>query len=254
MPPKNRDLLWPPLAECRPGQKRRPKMGEDTKHGLKDNVISRCRTRQLRAYHTAFAIQSTEDGFPDMVINGAGGVMFRELKGDGKEPTAEQYAYLEWLRASGADADWWNPDDLFSGRIDRELDALRHPPCPTGQPVPLDMRLTRKDARALIRTEVELCRARIGETPGYGGVLVELGALRDRLFGVLDDATTTAMEHAYQLGLDQRYAEPKPAAGPDPFRCPTCESRQPSMHPAAGDGGEVTSLCPDPFHATGELK
>jgi hypothetical protein len=33
-----------------------------------------------------------------------------------------------------------------------------------------------------------------------------------------------------------------------PTECPTCGSRQPSMHPAVGGGGEVTSLCPDPFH------
>jgi hypothetical protein len=225
-------------------------MGEDTKNGLTANVISRCKARRLRAYHTRFSIQSTEDGFPDLVINGPGGLMFRELKGDGKEPTLEQYAYLEWLRESGADADWWCPDDLFSGRIDRELDALRHPPRPTGRPVPLDMRLTLKDAKALIRTEVELCRARIGDRPEYGAVLVELGALRDRLFGMLDDATTTAMELAYQLGRDERYA-PAQAAGPDPFRCPTCGSPQPSMHPAVAGGGEVTSLCPDPFHTAG---
>lgn len=34
----------------------------------------------------------------------------------------------------------------------------------------------------------------------------------------------------------------------DPLRCPTCDSRQPNLHPAAGDGGEVTKLCPDAFH------
>lgn len=32
------------------------------------------------------------------------------------------------------------------------------------------------------------------------------------------------------------------------LRCPTCSSPQPSMHPAAGDGGEVTSMCSDAFH------
>lgn len=34
----------------------------------------------------------------------------------------------------------------------------------------------------------------------------------------------------------------------DHTRCPTCGSRQPSMHPAVSGGGEVTSRCPDPFH------
>ena len=32
-------------------------------------------------------------------------------------------------------------------------------------------------------------------------------------------------------------------------RCPTCDSPQPSMHPAIGGGGEVTGLCSDPFHS-----
>lgn len=40
--------------------------------------------------------------------------------------------------------------------------------------------------------------------------------------------------------------EPQPA---DPLRCPTCDSPQPSMHPAAGGGGEVISICSDGFHA-----
>ncbi len=30
--------------------------------------------------------------------------------------------------------------------------------------------------------------------------------------------------------------------------CPTCDSPQPSMHPAVSGGGEVTGLCPDAFH------
>jgi hypothetical protein len=32
------------------------------------------------------------------------------------------------------------------------------------------------------------------------------------------------------------------------LRCPTCTSREPRLHPAAGDGGEVTRVCPDAFH------
>lgn len=40
-----------------------------------------------------------------------------------------------------------------------------------------------------------------------------------------------------------------PAPEPDPLRCPTCDSQQPSMHPAVGGGGEVTGLCADRFHA-----
>lgn len=40
-----------------------------------------------------------------------------------------------------------------------------------------------------------------------------------------------------------------PALERDPLLCPTCDSPQPSMHPAVGGGGEVTALCVDRFHA-----
>lgn len=35
----------------------------------------------------------------------------------------------------------------------------------------------------------------------------------------------------------------------DHTRCRTCDSPDPRTHPAVGGGGEVTSLCPDPFHS-----
>ena len=31
-------------------------------------------------------------------------------------------------------------------------------------------------------------------------------------------------------------------------KCPTCESPQPSMHPATQHEGEVLKLCRDPWH------
>lgn len=41
----------------------------------------------------------------------------------------------------------------------------------------------------------------------------------------------------------------KPAPARTAGRCPTCDSPQPSMHPAVEGGGEVTRLCLDNFHA-----
>lgn len=46
--------------------------------------------------------------------------------------------------------------------------------------------------------------------------------------------------------IDRRANHPRNAS--DSLRCPSCDSPQPSMHPAAGDGGEVTRVCADPFH------
>lgn len=41
---------------------------------------------------------------------------------------------------------------------------------------------------------------------------------------------------------------PHEPAGPDATHCPTCESPEPSLHPAVSGGGEVTHICDDPFH------
>ena len=63
-------------------------------------------------------------GFPDWVIAGPGGVLWRELKREGKHPTEEQDAWLCMLTDAGEDADVWRPSDLYSGRIARELAAV----------------------------------------------------------------------------------------------------------------------------------
>ncbi len=54
-------------------------------------------------------------------IAGAGGVLVRELKREGKNPTREQQQWLDFLAAAGIDAGVWRPSDLVSGRIAREL-------------------------------------------------------------------------------------------------------------------------------------
>lgn len=55
-------------------------------------------------------------------------ILYRELKLNGKYPTALQREVLEQLRAAGADADVWRPADLGpdgnGGRILEELRAL----------------------------------------------------------------------------------------------------------------------------------
>ncbi len=32
------------------------------------------------------------------------------------------------------------------------------------------------------------------------------------------------------------------------LRCPSCQSPAPGLHPAVSGGGEVTRICPDPWH------
>jgi hypothetical protein len=73
-------------------------------------------------YHT-YDSRRSEPGYPDLTIIGRG-VLFRELKVDGKYPTPAQRMYLESLRAAGADAEVWRPADWLSGRIAAQLRAL----------------------------------------------------------------------------------------------------------------------------------
>jgi hypothetical protein len=76
----------------------------------------------LRWYHT-FDSRRSSSGFPDLTIVGSS-VLFRELKREGKNPTAAQQAWLDALTAAGEDADVWRPSDLYSGRIGKELAAI----------------------------------------------------------------------------------------------------------------------------------
>jgi hypothetical protein len=51
-------------------------------------------------------------------------VLFRELKTQRGRVTAEQREWLHALLAAGQDAGVWRPEDLLSGRIQRELTAI----------------------------------------------------------------------------------------------------------------------------------
>ncbi|HEV2256109.1 MAG TPA: VRR-NUC domain-containing protein [Streptosporangiaceae bacterium] len=74
----------------------------------------------LLRYHTHDARRSPK-GFPDLVLAGPGGVLFRELKTQRGQPTPEQQQWLDALAAANADVDIWRPADLLSRRIAREL-------------------------------------------------------------------------------------------------------------------------------------
>jgi len=77
----------------------------------------------LLRYHTHDARRSPK-GFPDLVLCGPGGVLFRELKTQRGQVTAEQQQWLDALAAAGADVGVWRPEHLLSGQIARELAAL----------------------------------------------------------------------------------------------------------------------------------
>lgn len=91
-----------------------------------------CRALRLSCYHTHNSRRS-EPGFPDLVIAGPGGILFRELKTATGHITPEQDRWLALLAVSG-DAGVWRPADLYNGTIGRQLQALTRPegphPCP----------------------------------------------------------------------------------------------------------------------------
>jgi hypothetical protein len=73
------------------------------------------------------AVAGDGKGFPDLVIAGLGGQMFRELKSAKGVLSPEQVVWIGELTRGGADAGVWRPADLRSGRIEQELRALRDP-------------------------------------------------------------------------------------------------------------------------------
>ena len=73
------------------------------------------------------AVQGDGKGFLDLTIVGPGGVMFRELKSEKGQLSPDQRKWISKLTEGDADAGVWRPADLRSGRIERELRALRKP-------------------------------------------------------------------------------------------------------------------------------
>lgn len=84
-------------------------------------VKAACRQLPVRCYHTRYSLGS-EPGFPDLVILGRRGVLFRELKGPRGRLSDAQREWIEDLRAAGADAGVWTPGDLE--RAYREMMAV----------------------------------------------------------------------------------------------------------------------------------
>lgn len=89
-------------------------------------VRDACRWLGLLTYHTRDS-RGGDPGFPDLVIAGPGGFMFRELKSaDGRHSRAQ----LHWqhvLTSAGADIATWRPHQ-WPEHIMRELRQLARQP------------------------------------------------------------------------------------------------------------------------------
>lgn len=94
-----------------------------TETDLQKSVIDLCKAYRLKWYHP-YQPKYDEPGWPDMVIGGPRGVLFRELKDATYQPTPDQVAWGELLTAARHDWAIWRPPD-WPARIRRELEAIR---------------------------------------------------------------------------------------------------------------------------------
>lgn len=72
-------------------------------------VLEAVRRLGLQAYHTHDSRRS-QPGFPDLVIVGDRGILFRELKTEVGVVSADQRYWVEILRGGGADVEVWRPN------------------------------------------------------------------------------------------------------------------------------------------------
>jgi VRR-NUC domain. len=120
------------MAETKP-RSAKAGMSEDD---LLRNVIILCKFFRLRTAHFrpgqtrsgrwVTPVQGDGKGFPDLVIAGPGGLLFRELKTEKGRLTPDQQAWQAVLASAGADVAVWRPRD-WPDLIRRELEKLRIP-------------------------------------------------------------------------------------------------------------------------------
>lgn len=87
-------------------------------------VEALARSLGIHVHHDADS-RRCEAGFPDLVLIGTRGVLFRELKDRYAELSSEQKALGYRLVGSGQDWDVWRPQDWACRRISAELEEIR---------------------------------------------------------------------------------------------------------------------------------
>ena len=95
-----------------------------TERDFQNTVVAMCKLLAVSCYHPFFSRKSAA-GWPDLAICGDNGFMLRELKTENGRLTKDQQAWGTRLRQAGVSWDVWRPDDLRSGRLQRELLDIR---------------------------------------------------------------------------------------------------------------------------------
>ena len=94
-----------------------------TERELQEAIRELARYLQLLCYHT-FDSRRSEPGWPDLVIVGPSGCLFRELKSERGRLTEAQTIWLSSLRTAGLDAAIWHPTD-WPDTIRTQLEGIR---------------------------------------------------------------------------------------------------------------------------------
>ncbi len=98
-----------------------------TEGQLQASILDLCRVHRLLVFHIRDSRKNIGMGFPDLVIAGVGGTVFRELKNNTLQPTPEQMTWLATLAEGGQDAALWRPDAWHSGEVAQTLARLAKP-------------------------------------------------------------------------------------------------------------------------------
>lgn len=94
---------------------------------LQKAILELTRWLGLLAFHSGDSRRDSCAGFPDLVISGSRGVIWREIKTEKGRLRPEQMDWISRLTQGGADVAIWRPSDLQpeGGRIRAELEAIR---------------------------------------------------------------------------------------------------------------------------------
>lgn len=93
-------------------------MSEDE---LMENVRALCKDLRLYVFHVRDSRRSWGPGFPDLVILGPRGILYRECKNARNTLSPEQRAWGSILTRAGANWSTWRPRDLLDGSVRKQL-------------------------------------------------------------------------------------------------------------------------------------
>lgn len=86
---------------------------------LEEHVRDLCKVYDVTRVHHLRS-KGTTPGWPDDALIGTR-MIYRELKGSRGRVSPAQRKMIAEMRAAGADVDVWWPDDLVTGRVQREI-------------------------------------------------------------------------------------------------------------------------------------